>query len=76
MVEVPTEDVLLPGGTAANQITDDPEAYRLAQLCLALVKISVIHSWFAFSKSVLGAHRNSAVSHFPAARRDTSEELF
>lgn len=53
MVEVHTEDVLLPGRTTADEIIDDPEAYRLAQLCLALVKMSVSHSWFAFFKSVL-----------------------
>lgn len=64
---------ILPGGTSENQIIDDPGAYWSAELCLELVNVSITHSWFA---PVLGAQRHSAVSHFPAARRDPSEELF
>jgi len=55
MVKVHTVDILLPGGTTGNQIIGDPETYWLAQLCLALVKISIVRSWFVSFKISLGS---------------------
>lgn len=72
VVETHSADIL-PGRTSENQIIGDPGAHWSGELCLELVNVSITHSWFA---PVLGAQRHSPVSHFPAARRDPSEELF
>lgn len=68
MVEVHTVDILLPGGTTANQIIDDPEAYWLAQPCLALVKLSIVPSWFASFKISLGSPSKFSSKSLPCSQ--------
>lgn len=68
MVEVRTVDILLPGGTTANQVVDDPEASWLAQLCLALVKMSIIQSWFASLKISLGSPLKFSSKSLPCSQ--------